>query len=210
MDPIIKPEKFKEVSGITSLASFPKNIKLDEQNNDEYILLFVRQHKVVLYVNLILQIFVFVLFVGCAFLINRLDSFFLNGVLQTKLFLESKYWWVVILCLVSFTLSNLFDTFYRWFYNVNILTTEKFIDIDLNSIFSSRVEAASLLDIEDAKDTQNGIIHTIFNMGNVTVLTASGGTVFSLDNVPRAHKVRDFIMDTVILIKRIRGNNRND
>ena len=63
--------------------------------------------------------------------------------------------------------------------------------------------------IEDAKESQAGIIQSLFNMGDLTILTASGGTVFNLDNVPKAHKIRDFIQDVAVKIKDKKGGNND-
>lgn len=207
---MIRPRKFNECTGLESLISFPKDLVLGDKNSDEIILLFVRQHKVILVFNFLLNIFVFVMpYVGLWFL-DYIISNLLPPVFNLDSLISSLYAskWFVIISLVwfSYLMSNLFDAFYRWFYNINILTTERFIDVELESIFNSRVETAALTDVQDLKDSQNGVIQSIFNMGEVVLLTASGRTIFNLSNVPQAHKVRDFIMDVVVKLKKMRGD----
>jgi uncharacterized membrane protein YdbT with pleckstrin-like domain len=106
-------------------------------------------------------------------------------------------------------LRGYFNIFFRWFYNINVLTTNRLMDIDFLGIFFVRAEETSIADIEDVKDTQSGIIQSIFNMGNLEIFTASGVTVFNLDNVPKSYKVRDFVMD-VVVAERKKNKNHND
>lgn len=200
---IIKPVNLNEVSGFESIVSFPKNIYLSDQNKEEFVLLFIRQHKIILFfnifVNLLLLLFPFII----EFFLSLINQNLFNNFFNLDVFFKSKWWNIAILSWIALILSYVFDSFYRWFYNINVLTNEKFIDIDLESIFSSRVEVASLFDIQDAKDSQKGIIQSIFNMGDLVLLTASGVTIFSLDNIPKAHIIRDFITDIIVKVKKL-------
>lgn len=200
---IIKPVSLNEVSGFESIVSFPKNIYLSDQNKEEVVLLLIRRHKITLFFNLLVNLLLLSFPFIIEFVLNSLNQNLFNSFLNLDIFFKSKWWSIVILCWIALILSYIFDTFYRWFYNINILTNEKFIDIDLESIFSSRVEVASLFDIQDAKDSQKGIIQSIFNMGDLVLLTASGATIFSLDNIPKAHIIRDFITDIIVKVKKL-------
>ncbi len=204
---LVYPNQLKKVGGWTSLASFPSNIFVDGQNKDEYILLFIREHKVILVINLLLHLFVFIL----PFLIKEitlyLDNNVLNNFFNIEAFFNTKWWAIILIGWVSYTLTGIFNIFFQWFYNINILTTERFIDIDFENIFSTHIESTPVLEIQDLKDSQVGILQSIFDMGDLTLLTASGGTLFNLSNVPKAYKIRDFIMDVAIVVKNIQGKN---
>lgn len=201
----INPKQLKTVSPWTSLSSFPSNIHVDGQNPDEYLLLFIRQHKIILVGDLLLYTVILFFPQFIRLIINYFDYDLLNGMIGSNSFFSSKWWMVLNLAWFSFILTGYFNAFFKWFYNINILTTERFLDIDYVSIFTNRVESASLKDIQDIKEEQSGVIQNIFNIGNLTLLTASGGTVFSLNNVPKVHKIRDFIMDVVLQIKDKKG-----
>lgn len=197
--------KMKRVSPMATLASFPSNICVDGQNPNEYILLFVREHKVILFINIFLYAIIMFLPQILRALISSLDVNIFGSVLQTQAFFNTNWWILINIAWFSYVLTGFFNIFFRWFYNINILTTERFMDIDFEGIFANRIESAAIKDIEDAKDTQTGLLQSIFNMGDITILTASGGTVFNLDNVPQAHKVRDFIMDVKIKFDKENG-----
>lgn len=202
--------KMKRVSPLSSLASFPANICIDGQNPNEYVLLFVREHKIILVINIFLYAIIMFLPQILRWLVGSLDQNIFGSYLHTQTFFGSNWWIVINIAWFSYILTGYFNIFFRWFYNINLLTTERFMDIDFEGIFSNRIETASIKDVEDAKDTQVGLLQSLFNMGDITILTASGGTIFNLDNVPKAHKIRDFIMDVKIKFDKERGYEGND
>lgn len=204
---IVKPEQCKRVNPLTSLASFPLNISVNGQNTDESILLFVREHKIILFGDLLLYTLILFLPSFIRILVTYLDSNFLSKSITNTNFFESKWWTVINITWFAYVFTGYFNIFFKWFYNINILTTERFMDIDFLGIFSNRIESASIVDIEDIKDSQKGLLQSIFNMGDLTLLTASGATEFSLANVPKAYKVRDFIQDVMIQVKEKRKAN---
>lgn len=188
----------RHVSAMTSLASFPENFKVDGQNPDEKILLFIREHKAVLVLRLLGYSIVLFLPLLLRLSIQIINQDLLNNSLNTSSFFTSKYWTCIVIFWLAYMLGGYFNLFFQWFYNINILTNNRFIDIDFLGIFSQRFEETSVETIQDAKDTQKGLIQSIFDMGDIEVLTASEKTVFNLSNVPKSNKIRDFIMDVVV------------
>jgi hypothetical protein len=201
--------KFKAVSALATLASFPSNIGVYGQNQDERILLFVRKDKVILIFNLLIQIIAFFMPFVLQMLLYFLNDNFLEQFklkFDLDMFFTSKYWTAVLLLWAAYVLKGLYNIFFQWFYDINILTTNRFIDLDLINIFHNRLEETSILNIEDVRDMQSGIIQSLFHMGDLEVYTASGQTVFNLNDVPRSSKIRDFIMDVVLEERRKYGD----
>lgn len=194
-------ERFRVVSSLTSLASFPSNITVFGQNHDERILLFIRKDKAVLIFNLVVQGISFLVPFLVQYLLYFLNNKFLlplNNSINLDAFFTSKYWTAIILLWVAYVLRGFYNIFFKWYYDLNIMTTNRFLDLDLIDLFHNRLEETSISKIEDVKDTQTGIIQSLFGMGDLEIFTASGQTVFSLQDVPRSNKIRDFIMDIVI------------
>jgi membrane protein YdbS with pleckstrin-like domain len=63
--------------------------------------------------------------------------------------------------------------FLMWFYNVYIVTDERLIDVDFAGLLNKTVNIAELEKLEDVNYTQNGLMDSLFNMGDVIVQTAS-------------------------------------
>ena len=199
----------KVVSCMTSLASYPANINVYGLNNDERILLFVREHKVVLYFNLILYSLVLFLPFFIKFSAGLINTQLLNSTYTNDLnnVFNSNFWTAGLVLWLGYILKGFFNIFFRWYYNVNILTSNRFIDLDLIGIFNNRLEETSVKDITDAKDIQPGLLQSLFSMGSLEIYTASGKTIFNLDNIPESQKTRDFIMDVVIMEKKKENNS---
>jgi hypothetical protein len=198
----------KVVSCMTSLASYPANIKIYGLNNDERILLFVREHRVILFFNLILYSVVLLLPLFIRVSAQLINSRLLNSTYTADLdnIFNSRFWTAGLVLWLGYILKGFYNIFVRWYYNVNILTSNRFIDLDLIGIFNNRLEETSVKDITDAKDVQPGLLQSLFSMGSLEIFTASGKTTFSLDNVPESQKIRDFIMDVVIMEKKKEDN----
>jgi hypothetical protein len=188
----------KIVNPMASLASYPANIQLCDINQNERILLFIRESKIILLFDMLIYFVVLFLPFFAKWAAMLINGKLLNGSLAFDGFFESKYWYALIVTWFAYMLRGFFNIFFRWFYNINLLTTDRFLDIDFIGIFKNRVEETSIMDIEDAKDTQNGLFHSLFDLGNLEIFTASGETVFNLNHVTQASKVRDFIMDVVV------------
>lgn len=171
----------------------PRTIRYEHQNDDEHILMVVREHIIILFARMfstfLLALLPFFLLALYRFLQSR-------GVL---FFTITNDWWIVAVILwYMMLMSSVFKTFIDWFYNINLMTTQRFMDIDFNAFSGFHVKETPLIKIQDASDSHSGPWQMIFDMGDLTIYTASEKTTFELYNVPASSQVRDFVMDTVI------------
>ncbi|MCX8034681.1 MAG: PH domain-containing protein [Candidatus Dojkabacteria bacterium] len=199
-----QPPKLKQnVSPFTSVATFPGCVRFVDQDPDEYMLLFVRQAKIILIIDLLINLIVplapFLILLAIKGL--NIVGQNINIIIKTEVLTASKWWLVFIVFMLSYGLISYFNIFFKWFYNINIVTNKRFVDLDYQTIFNVGVETTALQDIQDVKNRQTGVFQTIFGLGDVEVLTASGKTTFSLPNVYQAHKIRDFIQDVILAVK---------
>lgn len=190
------PRRAKRTLGgesFADLAFAPKSVKFQHQNEDEHMLMLLREHIAIFWWSG----FMTLLGLGVPFLVLALQKY-----LQSKdlmpFTLDMKWWWACILIWYLFLASSLFRKFVDWFYNVNIMSNQRFIDLDFHTFTGHQVKETPLLKIQDASDTHVGPWHMVFDMGDLTIFTASEKTTFNLHNVPASSQVRDFIMDTVI------------
>ena len=186
----------KPSSALASLSLMPSNIKFANQNEGEQIVLFIRQHKVILIgyfvkfiINLLIPIVVYLLV-----------SFVLSQPFVKDFTFRIRDSYILALYVVWYlwSFTRFFSDFLYWFYNGYIITSQRLIDLDFISVLKHSIKELDLKNIEDAVDTHDGVLQTVFDMGRVVIRTASESTTFSLDNVPDSSKVRDFIMDLSI------------
>lgn len=89
-----------------------------------------------------------------------------------------------------------FFTYFVTFYlDVLIMTNDRLVDVDQNSLFSRTVAEVDLYQIQDATSEVKGIFATLFNYGNVIIQTAGALPKFTLSNIPNPHQVRQMLMD---------------
>ncbi|MBN2100995.1 PH domain-containing protein [Candidatus Dojkabacteria bacterium] len=188
---IAKISDAKQAGTLAAFAAFPDRVKFEGQDRGENIILLVRQHPAVLLEKLIIVMggillpMVIVLLVSASGIeITGKDVIFGIGV--------ALMWTLMV---ISFGFLNLF----MWFFTVNIVTTERIVDIDFSKLFSHNVSECQLEKIEDVSHTTAGIWAAFFDFGTVFVQTAGEKREFEFDNVPRPRDVQDTILDLLEL-----------
>lgn len=88
-------------------------------------------------------------------------------------FLPSEFQVIAVLGWYLITLAYSFERFLSWFFNVNIVTDERVVDIDFHNLFYKEVTDTNTEMIQDVTYTTGGFIRTFFKYGNVKIQTAS-------------------------------------
>lgn len=165
----------------------PKNCRYQGQDENENIILLLRAHPITNLPWIILAIFIFFIpFLIPKFtLLLRLDFSFVPQNFSSVLLIIN---YLLILIIV-------FEGFLGWYFNVNILTDKKIVDIDFNSILSKNIDLALLRDVQESNSTLSGVIGMIFNFGDVFVQTAASKESIDFKKVPFPDLVSDIVMD---------------
>ncbi len=186
----------KKARPVSTFHAFPRDIKFTGQDRGEKIVLVIRQHWAVFlpfFVKIILALVLPSL--GMSLLeymemtIAVSDIYFASGVVLL---------WIMILITYSVV------TFFRWFYTVNIIASERIVDIDFTNIFYHKFSECSLSKIEDVSHVPAGIWATIFDFGTVNIQTAAEQREFEFQNVPRPRDIQDTLNDLLKLKRKRR------
>lgn len=94
-----------------------------------------------------------------------------------------------------FVATLLFIGWLDYYLDVAIITNERIIDIDQESLFNRKVSELHFSKVQDATAEVRGIMRTMLNFGNVTVQTAGTQEEFVLDEIPSPYKVAKKIID---------------
>ncbi|KKR86422.1 MAG: putative membrane protein [Candidatus Curtissbacteria bacterium GW2011_GWA1_41_11] len=168
---------------LTSFAVNPDGVRFETQEEEERVILFLRQHNIV---NVPWVVVAIILVFAPSFLIPLLiqnvpfsipPSYFLVGTLA---------WY---LATVGFILTN----FLRWFFNIYIVTNERIVDIDFYYLLFKRFSQAELEKIQDISYSTGGVFATVFNYGEVMVETAGEAPNLEFVAVPRP----DIVVETI-------------
>ena len=137
--------------------SFPNRIK-----DNEDIIFIVREDLVFVLLRFLVFFFIFiVILIAKSLLAGWLNDFAAN-------LADSAFYVANIILLTSLTYH-----FHNYYLSLQIVTTERIIDIDQLGLFLREVNELPMDNIEDVTYKQNGFWGTVFNFGNVIVQTAS-------------------------------------
>ncbi len=168
-----------------SFMAKPKKLSFSTQAPNEKVILLLRQHPVTQLWWLILAIF------------GALFPFVLEYI-QIFNFLPQNYqtaamvgWYLVLLGFIA-------ESFLKWYYNVYIITDERIIDVDFNSLLFRNISSAKIDKIEDTTAMNAGFLSAIFDFGTVVVQTAAEKREFEFSGIPHPSKVTTLINDLIL------------
>ncbi len=172
------------VSNLGTFCAFPQAIAFHGQDSGENVVLLMRKHpaKFVIQYMIILALLISPLLLGMVF-----KSF--GSEIGFGLTLG------VGLLMFLFAVSYTVDTFFKWYYSINIITDKRIVDVDFTSILFHRFSEAPLDKIEDVSHAPVGILSSLFDFGDVYIQTAGTRPEFEFDGVPKPRVVQDTLLD---------------
>jgi membrane protein YdbS with pleckstrin-like domain len=180
--------KVRQVRTHNPLAAFtasPPNIRFENQEAEEKIILLLRRH----WVTNLPWIFI-------VFLMMIIPPFFRDFPFFT--FLPFRYQVMAIIIWSLLIIAFAFEKFLNWFFNVNLITDERIIDIDFYSLLYKEVSDCPLDRIQDVTYTMGGVARAVFNYGDVLVQTAAEVTQFEFLAVPQPSRVAAVLRDLML------------
>lgn len=181
--------KRHRLKSLATFCEYPDGVTFQHQVNNEEILLFLRQHIatnipwIIITALLILTPFILVPFFS-------LTNIFPIIVSPLQILL-------LILLYYLMVFGYAFVNFLHWFYNIGIVTNERVIDLDYDSIVRVHVSTTKVLQVQDVSYTQGGFFRTLFNFGNVYVQTAGQDPNFEFLRIPMPSRAT-FIIQKLI------------
>lgn len=113
-------------------------------------------------------------------------------------FLPGNFRMVAIMGWYLVTLAFVFEGFASWFFNVNIVTDERIIDVDFVNLVYRKISYAQINKIQDASVRMGSAIRTLFNYGDVIIQTAAEIPQIQFEAVPKPDKIVKVINDLIV------------
>lgn len=161
---------------LSSFSYLPKKVNFETREKEEKVILLLRRHPIA---N-VSWILVGLLMIMAPIILNK---FSLLSLLPGKFQLIAVLGWYLI------TTAFLLENFLTWFFNVNIITDERIVDIDFFNLIYKQVSDTNIDKIQDVTYTMGGVARTLFNYGDVFVQTAAEVPNFDFLGVPNPDKV---------------------
>lgn len=162
-------------------AFHPKDVRFETQEDAEEIILFLRQHIIVL----VPQCFFLIFLIFSPIVLFPLALRFITSPLPISsgyIVVGTVFWYVAIF-------GYGFTQFLHWFFNIFIVTNKRIIDIEFMNLLYKEFSEAQIERIQDISYHSHGIMATFFNYGDVTIQTAGEQENFIFESVPRPSEV---------------------
>jgi hypothetical protein len=170
---------------LTCFAISPDGVRFETQEQEETVILFLRQHLIVMLPSVFLVI---TLAFAPIILLPLLIRFVpLPVVVPTNYVVVGTAFWYVLTFGVALT------SFLRWFFNIYIVTNIRIVDIDFLHLLYKEFSEARIEKIQDMSYKSGGILAAFFNFGNVLVETAGETPNIEFEAVPAPAKVVETI-----------------
>jgi len=162
------------------LRVFPQKTSFHGQDADEDIVLVIRSHWITWVPTILVSI------------VLALIPFLVVAVFKD---LSTSLSAGLILMGLIVSVTIILNTFFKWFYSVNIVTTQRIIDVDFVNAFHHKFSEAQLEKIEDISHEHTGFVGSMFDVGTVFIQTAGSQAEFEFQNIPRPRDVQDTLND---------------
>lgn len=167
---------------LSAFMFYPDGIEFENREEQEKVVLFLRQHPIV-NIPWILLAIVMVFAPG---LVSGFATF--SEIPANFVFIFILIWYLFITAFVL-------EKFLTWFFNVYIVTDERIVDVDFYNLIYKEVSDTKLDRIQDVTYNMGGVVRQLFNYGNVLIQTASEVPNFEFTAVPRPDKVVRILQD---------------
>lgn len=171
-----------------AIFDHPERIRYTEQEENEHIEIFLRQHWVTNLGWIISALILMVLPLTVP-TIGRLMN--ISAILDVP---RSISWSLLVLWYLL-VIAYILENYLYWYFNIYIVTNRHLIDIALQSLLARNITEVRLGDIESARSAVAGIGRSLFNFGDVVVETAAEKQDIEFLAVPFPNLVADRIQD---------------
>lgn len=170
---------------LSAFATNPKNINFSTQDHGEQVLLMLRQHPITQ-----------IRWLAIATLLILLPT--LLGFIGFLSFLPLNYEMAGLIGWYMLVSGYVLESILKWYYNVYIITDERFIDIDFDSLLYKNISAAKIESIQDVTAESKGVLAAFFDYGHIYLQTAAEKREFEFLSVPHPQKIKKIINQLIL------------
>ena len=165
---------------LSSFCYLPPHVKFENQDEGEKVILLLRRHPIT---NLpwILLVIAF------ALIPTLLAPFNFLSILPDRFQLATIVLWYL------FTLAIAIQGALTWFFNVNLVTNTRIVDVDFYTLIYREISDAKINNIQEITYKVGGFLGTFLHFGDVVIQTAGALPNFTFEKVPNPARVTDIL-----------------
>lgn len=183
-----------EMGFFTSICKNPQGINFINQEENEKIIIFVREHFITNFGWIIPGFFALFIPPLIIIIVNILNLDLISASNDIVIIFIIFYYLVL--------LGYMFTSFLRWFFNIGIVTEKRMIDIDYANILHKNIASVHIAEVIDTEIIQKGFLQGYFNYGDILIQTVGIKPNFEFLATPRPHLVSDIIHDLMSKVKK--------
>jgi hypothetical protein len=200
---IKQPPNAETMRFLGMISTYPKNATFATQNDTEVVVMVVRRH---LFKNFgwlfTAAIAALVPYIG-GMVIYYFDHNFNQDMLLNSSIVQAvngSYIFVLGLFYYSFVVTYAYFKYIHWFYDIFIITNERYISIDFDILKGKTIIDIPLTDIVDISEKILGFLPTLIGYGNIEFKTLSEKFIV-LEDIPEPTWFRDSLADLIKFIR---------
>ncbi|MDO8429376.1 MAG: PH domain-containing protein [Candidatus Daviesbacteria bacterium] len=166
----------------------PKRIRFTQQESDERIELFLRQHWAV---NIPWILTGSAMFLAPSLVVFSDQYLQLNLItmIPIDVLVGSAILWYLLV------VAYIVEAFLHWYFNIYIVTNKHLVDINFHNLLNRDKIEVRINDVQSAKSSFKGILGSFFRFGDVIIETAAENQRLEFHRVPHPDLVADRIQD---------------
>jgi hypothetical protein len=182
---------------LTSYCFYPDNVKFVNSDSEEKIITILRRHPITNIPWLILAFFMII-----APSVSNLIPYFDK--------MSMGYQVILILIWYLVTTAFILEKFLDWFFNVNLITDERILDVNFINLMYREITEAEVEEIQEVTVRPAGGVESFFEYGDVLIQTAAEIPRIIFENVPYPERVAKTLRELQIQeqIEQIEGRVR--
>lgn len=166
----------KKAHFFSAFVTKPAGFRFENQDKQEEVLLLLRRHPITNISWIITAI------------ILTIVPFFVD-IFGPIDFLPARFHLILALVWYLFVFAFTFEKSLTWFFNVNIITDERIIDVDFPSILYKHISETKIDQVQDVSFRVGGFTRSLLNFGDVLIQTAGTIPEICFEAVPDPQQV---------------------
>lgn len=171
-----KKSKYHTHNPLSAFNYYPDRVEFINKDPEEEVILLLRRHPVTNFVWL-----------AVASLMMVAPSFL--PILTFFELIPQRFQMILMIIWYLVTLTYILERFLRWYFNVNIITDERIIEVDFPYLVYREITDANIDQIQDVTVIMGSPLRTIFNFGNILIQTAGEIPKINFEAIPQPDRV---------------------
>ncbi|OGY28951.1 MAG: hypothetical protein A3F35_02420 [Candidatus Woykebacteria bacterium RIFCSPHIGHO2_12_FULL_45_10] len=175
----------------------PASCHFENQEKDEQVVLILRSHPITNLGWIVVTIVLALVGLGTFLVLVMLPAI-------TKFF-DSQDLVIFLLAWLTLLAGFAIQRYLSWYFNVNLVTNKKIVDVDFLHLFYKQISQTSLENVQDITTHTGGVFQNHFDYGDVVIQTAGEMANFEFLLVPDPEGVQKKIMELASLYRKETG-----